>query len=416
MTSGVVAHITDPFGATACQEVPGPRAGDELEAMAGRPARLLVVDDHPSNVALLGALLARAGFTEVASTTDPREAAALFVAAEPDLVLLDLHMPVLDGFAVMDQLAHLVEEGDEVPVVVLTADISPEVRTRALEAGAADFLTKPFESTEVVLRARNLLATRFRHLRVRDALRAHEAAEQRRHRDAVALVAEVEAMMSDGRVQPVFQPIVDLVSGEVVGFEALSRFQSDPPRPPNEWFADAASVGLGPELEVHALRRALLELDRVPEDRYVSVNLSPETVVTGRLAEVLAGLPADRVVLELTEHVAVDDYEQFTEAVADLREQGMRIAVDDAGAGFASFRHILRLCPDLIKLDLELTRAIDRDPRQRALASALVSFATNVGATQVAEGLETRQQLDTAAEIGIRYGQGYHLGRPAPLP
>ena len=90
--------------------------------------------------------------------------------------------------------------------------------------------------------------------------------------------------------------------------------------------------------------------------------------------------------------------------------------MDDAGAGFASFRHILRLSPDLIKLDLELTRAIDRDPGQHALASALVSFATKVGATLVAEGLETRKQLDSAAAIGIRYGQGYHLGRPAPLP
>ena len=120
--------------------------------------------------------------------------------------------------------------------------------------------------------------------------------------------------------------------------------------------------------------------------------------------------------LEITEHVRVDDYGQLLDRLGRLRRAGIRLAVDDAGAGFASLHHILKLCPDIIKLDIVLTRDIDRDPIKRALASSLVSFSRDVGGTLIAEGIETAAELQTLVELGVPLGQGYHLGYPSPLP
>lgn len=130
-------------------------------------ARILVVDDERVNVVLLERILQQAGYTNVRSTTDSTQAAALYDEFEPDLILLDLHMPGLDGFAVMEQLDGRIRDDDFLPILILTADIRPEIKRRALAAGAKDFVTKPFDRTEVLLRIQNLLETRFLHLRMR---------------------------------------------------------------------------------------------------------------------------------------------------------------------------------------------------------------------------------------------------------
>jgi EAL domain-containing protein (putative c-di-GMP-specific phosphodiesterase class I) len=202
----------------------------------------------------------------------------------------------------------------------------------------------------------------------------------------------------------------------VVGLEALSRFDSEPRRGPDRWFAEASEVGLGADLELAAVELALGQLDLVPEEMFVSINVSPQYLADGLLNAVLSGRHARRVVVELTEHAKVDDYEPLLECVSMLRARGVRAAVDDAGAGFASLQHILRLGPDLIKLDLSLTRDIDADPVRRALASSLVTFAFDVGAEIVAEGIETSSEQAALSSLGVGMGQGYHLGRPGPLP
>ena len=130
-------------------------------------ARILVVDDERVNVVLLERILDQDGYRNVKSVTDPSEAVALFDQFDPDLVLLDLHMPKLDGFAVMKLLEDRISRDTFLPILILTADIRPEIKRRALAAGAKDFVTKPFDRTEVLLRIQNLLETRFLHLRVR---------------------------------------------------------------------------------------------------------------------------------------------------------------------------------------------------------------------------------------------------------
>ncbi len=214
----------------------------------------------------------------------------------------------------------------------------------------------------------------------------------------------------------VFQPIVDLKGGTAVGAEALSRFPNGPVRAPDEWFAEAAAVGLGVELELTALRLALEQLGRLPAGLYLSLNASIEAVMSDEFRASMNGVPAERVVLELTEHTEVQDYTLFRQTLEELRSKGLRLAVDDAGAGYSSFRHILNLQPDVIKLDIGLTKGIDRDPARRALGSALLAFGLEAyNASVVAEGIETEGEFRTLQVLGCPLGQGYYLGRPRRL-
>ena len=220
-----------------------------------------------------------------------------------------------------------------------------------------------------------------------------------------------------------FQPIVDLKTGQPLGTEALSRFTDGPDRSPDLWFAEAASVGLGTELEIAAIELALAQMDRLPANIYMSINASVETILYHEFRESLAAAQTERVVLEVTEHTPITDYGAFTTSISGLRSSGLRIAVDDAGAGYAGFGHLLDLKPDIIKLDVTLTRGIDRDPARQALGRALLRFGFELYETiMIAEGIETNEELETLRSLGCPLGQGFVLGRPsrlkpmAPLP
>jgi EAL domain-containing protein (putative c-di-GMP-specific phosphodiesterase class I) len=241
----------------------------------------------------------------------------------------------------------------------------------------------------------------------RDAREAERLAQQ---------TERIRSVLAGDGLAMAFQPIVDLRGGQISGLEALSRFTGEPKRGPDEWFAEAAQVGLQAELEMAAVRAALAELDRLPNRAYLSVNLSPGTVVSPVFKDIVPEVHPERLVIEVTEHAPVEDYEALAEALRRFRDGGGRLAIDDAGAGFASLRHILRLAPDVIKLDISLTRGIDADEASQALADALVTFASRIGAIIVAEGIETPEELTALRALGVSHGQGYHLARPGPLP
>jgi EAL domain-containing protein (putative c-di-GMP-specific phosphodiesterase class I) len=228
-------------------------------------------------------------------------------------------------------------------------------------------------------------------------------------------VQRIQACLDAGGPRMVFQPIVELGSRDVVGVEGLARFYEEPLRPPNEWFAEASAVGLGVALELAAVRRCPAEVVEVSACAYASLNVSPATILSGELAGALVGLPISRIVIEVTEHAQIDDYERLHAALSPLRASGLRLAIDDAGAGYASFRHILKLRPDIIKLDVSLTAGIDGDDALCTLASALIAFAARIGATIVAEGVEREEEALILHALGVRYAQGYLFGLPAPL-
>lgn len=209
----------------------------------------------------------------------------------------------------------------------------------------------------------------------------------------------------------VFQPVIDLARGVCTGHEALARFADG--RPPDQWFREAAAVGLGIELEMAAIGRAVQD-HRGPGQ--LSINLSPDTLTSSAFLEELAHWhDASRVVIELTEHAIVEDYEQIAAALGRVRDLGAKVAVDDAGSGTSTMRHILDLRPDVIKLDRSLIAGLDTDMPRRALASSLVRFAADIGAVLVAEGIEREEERSACLDLGIAYGQGYLLGRPGPL-
>ena len=213
----------------------------------------------------------------------------------------------------------------------------------------------------------------------------------------------------------VFQPICTL-AGSTVGAEALARFRGPPSRGPVRWFAEADEVGLLRELELAAARVALAGLPSLPSHVFLAVNASPSTLASSGFLRLIAASDGSRVVVEITEHARIDDYEALREALEALRDFGTRVAIDDAGAGFASLRHILRLEPEFIKLDRTLIDGIESDRSRQALAAGLISFAERIEATIVAEGIERPAEVEKLAELGVRYGQGYFFARPAPLP
>ena len=241
--------------------------------------------------------------------------------------------------------------------------------------------------------------------------------ERRREtfREVAARSRAIQGAFDADQPAMVYQPIYDLASHRASIFESLSRFKVLPEQGPDVWFKEAASLGLGARLEAIAVRKGLAALEILPDDVAISVNGSPELIQSGLLEPIFKGADLSRVVLEITEHAAVADYGQLLGVLAPMRKRGVRISVDDAGAGYASLRHILTIEPDILKLDISLTRGIHKDRKRRALASALIAFARETGTAITAEGIETAPELETLAALGVTHVQGYHLARPMPL-
>ncbi len=216
----------------------------------------------------------------------------------------------------------------------------------------------------------------------------------------------------------VFQPIVELSSNAIVAVEALARFRTEPARGPDVWFAEAEQAGLGVELELLAVANALVARRLLPNDIALTFNVGPAAVVCPLLRQMLraAGAAgAAGLVVELTEHTKFDDYDALLDAVGAIRESGVQLSVDDAGAGFSGLSHILKLSPDFIKLDRELIKGVETDPVRRALTASMVGFAAGTQAKIIAEGIETADELEAVRALGAGYAQGYYLGRPVPL-
>lgn len=227
-------------------------------------------------------------------------------------------------------------------------------------------------------------------------------------------IDRINAVLERDSLAIAYQPIHRLDTGAPVGVESLARFADHDLRSPDQWFGEADLVGLGVELEMLAVRQAIRGLPYIPADLYLAVNVSPQTAMSEALAEAVRNTPAGRLVVEVTEHSTVTDAAALSAALDRLRGHA-RIAIDDVGAGYSGLRRILDLKPDILKLDMSLTRDIDRDPARTALAQAMVAFAEGIGCRIVAEGIETDGEWATLAGLGVGYGQGWHFSRPMPV-
>ena len=221
--------------------------------------------------------------------------------------------------------------------------------------------------------------------------------------------APLQRAIDHADVQVVFQPVVRLSDRATVGYEALARLGqgADLPGP---WFALARELGISTDLELMCLG-AIAEGGLPPDDGLLFVNVSPATLVHPLMAE-RCGPLADRLVVELTEHVVVHDYDALRVALERWSSRGVRLAVDDTGAGYSSLRHVLELAPHFLKLDGSVIGGLHEHAARRALVAALVSFADEVGTTIIAEGVERVAEAEALRDVGVHLGQGFAFGRP----
>jgi EAL domain-containing protein (putative c-di-GMP-specific phosphodiesterase class I)/ActR/RegA family two-component response regulator len=377
-----------------------------------------VADDEPAIRGALADLLAQEEHVLlVGAVADAEEAIDLASRERPDIALVDVKMPAGGGPRAAREILRL---SPETRIIALSAFEDRPTVLEMLKAGAVGYLVKGTPSDDIVHSIRRVAegGTSLSAEVVGGIV--HELSSQLR-RDEMAQEElgarreEIARFIDGDGLSMVFQPIMELATREIAGVEALARFSSSLPRTPDKWFAQAVELELGVRLELAAIRQALNALPRIPSEWYLSVNASHRTACSPELPGIV-GPVANRLVVEITEHEAVEDYGTLLAALGTLRGLGARVAIDDAGAGYSSLRHTLRLEPEVVKVDISLTRNIDTDRAKRALSRSIVSFSEEMGITIVAEGIETEAELATLLELGVRYGQGYLLAKPGPLP
>jgi EAL domain-containing protein (putative c-di-GMP-specific phosphodiesterase class I) len=382
------------------------------------PIRVLIAeDDQQVRQALADMINMETAMEVVAAVGDAAGAIAAAEACRPTVALVDVRMPGGGPAA-----ARGIKDCSPGTCVLALSAFSNRARVlEMLEAGADGYLVKG-TSVQSILDAITSAASGRGSLSVEvtaeviaelaEELHVRRASEEHvRDRDDRVR----HALWDEGSLRMVFQPICTL-GGDTIGVEALARFACEPLQGPDRWFADAVEAGLQQELEVTAARKALSALPVLAPGLYLAINVSPATLATPAFRRVIEEVDGTRVVVEITEHARIDDYESLRESLTVLRALGIRIAIDDAGAGFSSLRHILQLAPEFIKLDRALIDHIDADRSLQALAAGLISFAGQIGATIIAEGIERREEVEKLEELGVTFGQGYYFAQPGPLP
>jgi EAL domain-containing protein (putative c-di-GMP-specific phosphodiesterase class I) len=253
------------------------------------------------------------------------------------------------------------------------------------------------------------------HADMQHTMNARAEAERLLTAERAVASERIRTLVDEQAFEFVFQPILRLDDRRAIAYEVLVRFPRYADRPPNVLFDEAREAGLQLDLELAVAEQAVTKVHELPDDTSLAINVSPETLTSPAIEWLCRHHAPERLILEITEHTSIDDYDALAERVFALKRLGVRLAIDDAGAGFASLRHVLRLEPDLIKLDASLTHGIDTQSRQQNLAAALVTFAAGTSASIVAEGIETLAEFETLRNLCIPYGQGYFLGRPGAL-
>jgi EAL domain-containing protein (putative c-di-GMP-specific phosphodiesterase class I)/CheY-like chemotaxis protein len=384
---------------------------------SGKAIRIKVglVDDDAAMLEALVELIEQDPSLELVGVASDADAAReLALRTAPDMILMDVRMPGTGQKATADILRLL----PDVKILAHSVEQERSLVMEMLGAGAVGYVTKGSTGQELlkaihdVAAGRGVVSEEIASVVV-DELGSRvrrQRADDRARTEKRELIADV--LKRPENLAIALQPFVDLASRKTVGWEALARFEGPPHRSPSEWFEDAWEVGLGLELEILAIGRALLTLNNLDPSHLLALNVSPALALDPRLAAALGEGSLARLVLEITEHAPVEDYVALSQALRPMRERGLQLAVDDAGAGYAGLRHILRLSPDLIKLDMDLTQGIEGDRARTALARAMIAFASEIGAEIIAEGIETEGELRALHALGVQKGQGYYLGRP----
>ena len=387
---------------------------DVEEPSAPDPIRVMIADDEDAiRAALMSVLDADPAIVVVGEASDAQTAIELAAKRQPAVALLDVRMPRGGGPRAASEIS---KRSPETRVIALSALEDAASIFEMLDAGASAYVGKGEDTDKIVSTIHRLAAepsasTEMSRDRALDeVLGGADWRERRRRR-----VDDVRAIIDAGGPRIVYQPVKDLESGTLVGAEALSRFDTTPTRSPERWFEEADKAGLRIEMELSAVRAAIEGLEALAPGTFLSVNVSPVTCCSPDLSDAIGGGDPERIVLEITEHTPVSDYRQLTRCLRPMRAAGVRVAVDDTGSGFSSLSHVLAVGPELIKLDIAMCRGIETDSARQALVRALADFAAHIGSDVVAEGIESSEQLIALRDAGVRFGQGFFLGRAHSL-
>jgi len=356
----------------------------------------------------------------VGSAGDAQGAIDLAAWRLPDVALLDVRMPG-GGPRAAAEIARL---SPSTRVLALSAAEDRESVLTMIRAGALSYVGKT-ASNEEILNAIHGTAEGGTQLSPRAVNGVFEAIADTAEGDGSSNGngsplgsdprEQIERIIERQAVELAYQPLADLATLRVVAVEALPRFRTRPMRSPESWLVEAAKHGWLIDLELVALNAALGHMGMLPSDAFLAVSISPETALSDRFRDLIRGADQSRIALELNEYSADHD-ELPTGALDELRADGVRVAVHHAGTGPWSLHHIVRLAPDLIKVDMSMLREMSADPTGHEPVSSFIGFAFEIGAMVVADGVETEQEVETLRRLGIDHAQGNYLARPGPIP
>lgn len=406
--------------ATSLPAEPAPPVHDPLEAVrlaepdgpvALRPS-VLVVDDDKMSMAVIGSVLEGRGLN-VLRAENGGDALDMAAAHPVQLALVDVNLPDVDG---VDLLASLRAGDPLLPTIVVTGDRSLATAQRSMRARASGYITKPFDRTQLVDEVERALAEG-QLARLQHKFLISKAGLNAQFVDFATTAADFDAALAG--LYMAYQPIVRPHDRSVFAYEALLRTNSTALRDPSQLLAAAEALGRIPELG-HAVRAHIANtlLQHPDHTEPIFVNLHPS-----ELRAELAGLDepllpfASRVVLEVTERDQLGSGESLRETLRTLRTTGYQVALDDLGEGYAGLSWLVKLAPDIAKLDMSLVRDIDRSKLKRELVSSLVGVGRRARTVIVAEGVETEAEARVLTDLGCDLLQGYHFARPGlPFP
>lgn len=366
-------------------------------------AKILVVDDEPDVLEMLKFRLEKEAF-QVITASHGTEALEKVAKEKPSLVLLDVIMPGLDGYEVCQRLK-VKEETRDIPVIMLTVKAETESKIKALDIGADDYITKPFEIRELVARIRAILR--------RGSIKT--SPEERAKEDQLK---ELRRIIAEKDTSCLFQPVVHFPTQSVFGYEALTRGpEGSDLADPAVLFALAEEAGLDFELERVCREKILLAAKDLSPDQVLFLNLNPRLVGDPRSEEgnlfKSRHIGAGEMVLEITERTAIKDFATFRKALERLNVLGLRVAIDDAGSGYSSLQAIAELKPDFLKLDISIVRDVDKDKVKQGLVETILHLSRKMESLTIGEGIEQVGEYRALSNLGVEYGQGYLFARPA---
>ncbi len=379
--------------------------------------RILVADDDAAVVDVLRVLLrSQQDLRFIGAAYDTEQAIALSVREQPDVALIDVRMPGGGGVRATREIAR---RCPRTRVIALTAHEDETTVIAMMAAGANAYVPKG-ESTERILREirrpMHLVPSSPGHgVGLWSGERptgTHKPRDRRR-----AQQQRVREALDDGSVGTTHRTIFDVRTGAVAGVAARTRIAKLPMRGGDAWAAEAEAVGLLEEFDLAVLRAADRDAGLLPSFAFLMVPVSPATLLAVAYHELVRDLGCGRVVLEITERAPVADHAPINDALAPLRDEGVRLAVSDVGAGLSSLRHVAMLAPDFVTIDTALTDGVDQDAARHAVVAAIALRSAQLGTTAIAGNVTTVPQLEELAGLGVDLVHGPvtdQLGRTAP--